>query len=465
MKKVVYTIVCFAFSLVFLAAYLPDWNAPDRNLIAWGINGDVPALPEQPYDYQIDMNGIHELVFNYRFLFDPGEIENSISDIDNDIATLGRVLFYDKMLSSTGKISCGSCHIQSASFADTVAFSMGTSQPTKRNSQHLNDLIWAGDADFFWDKKQGTLREMIELPLKDENEIGYDGETMIAMMNSTSYYPELFEKAYGHRHITELGILKALEQFTMSIADPGLTLADSIYAGILNREMTEEESLGFDVYSFACQECHAAAFYEEPNNNGLDSIYLDKGAGLSREDDAWNDVFKSPHLRNVAFTAPYMHDGRYQTLEQVVEFYSDSVHQHEKAIFMPPQGSGYEFGAEEKQALLTFLKKGFINETILTHPRWSDPFAEQISTSVEQQKALQIHIYPNPGTHTLKLELGKLAVDALVIVDQQGRLVQKVPVANQTTLRLDVGAYSPGTYFVETTGSRKVSGKFVVLPH
>ncbi len=249
-------------------------------------------------------------------------------------ATLGRVLFYDKALSLNNKISCGSCHIQSLAFADGKAFSEGfDGRHTTRNSMALINLGHI-QGPLFWDHRNQTLEEQALQPVKNHIEMGIQRmEALQTKLKGVDYYPALFEDAFGSEEITANKIAQALAQFMRSI----LSYQSKYDIGLLNNfsNFSELEMEGlslFHSWDRGCVSCHGdqanLSGGGEATNIGLDMEYDDKGLYEVTGNDFDKGRFKIPSLRNVALTAPYMHDGRYETLEDVVEHYNSKVELH-----------------------------------------------------------------------------------------------------------------------------------------
>jgi cytochrome c peroxidase len=332
---------------------------------------------------------------------------NRVTDMG---ATLGRVLFYDVNLSANKTISCASCHQQSNGFADTERFSSGLDgQQTRRNTMTLINSRYYNIGRFGWDERASSLEEFVLLPIKDHVEMGMELPALEARLRQLEYYPVLFRNAFGSESITSEGIAKALSQYVRSIVsfnskyDEGLRLTN--YSGPDDEmptfpNFTAKESLGRDIFfsdtehQANCFYCHFTPAFVAPGggnvnleddfakNNGLDLVYADKGRGEITGNPSENGKFKVPSLKNIALTAPYMHDGRFQTLEEVVDHYSNGVVQHPNLHFRlsivddGPQGgipAKQNFTAAEKEALIAFLNT-LTDPVITTDEKFSDPF-------------------------------------------------------------------------------------------
>lgn len=325
--------------------------------------GNDPVLPSTPYTYTFPMLPSHLDTLGY------GVVEDTILTFINDeVATLGRVLFYDELLSTSEDISCGTCHLQEFSFADSLTFSHGVSTNTARNSLQLNDLGWSNNSTFFWDMKlsssQGPfdtlLSSAIQLPLADPNEIGVlDVNAMIQKMQATTYYPGLFSDAYGSSTITEPLILEALTHFISSMVTFDTKFDQSFDPGS-GVTLTVEEENGRAIFQTDCQICHADGLgflsaggpLQAPMpflyDNGMKRDSADRGAGEWMTGGNFDWMYKIPTLRNIELTGPYMHDGRFVTLDEVIEHYSDSIVSTSQWIGSP----GFQYTNTEKERIV-----------------------------------------------------------------------------------------------------------------
>ncbi|MBK9029746.1 MAG: c-type cytochrome [Myxococcales bacterium] len=329
-------------------------------------------------------------------------IDNTPADnpITDDGATLGRVLFYDRALSANGTIACASCHLQAAGFADPEALSRGfDGGHTSRNAMSVSDARFYGNGRFFWDERAATLEEQVLMPIQNPVEMGLTLDELVARVAAAPYYPPLFVRAFGDGEVTSPRIARALAQFARALVsyraryDVELAAAGDVarpFAGY-----TAEENLGKDLFlgRAGCATCHLASppgpgpranqavfFIDIATNNGLDATTdvgdTGKGAvtGVARDLGA----FKSPSLRNVALTAPYMHDGRFTSLEEVVAHYDTGVQPHpnlDPRLRVPGTGAPRRLGltSAERAALIAFLFT-LTDDALVTDPRFADPF-------------------------------------------------------------------------------------------
>ncbi len=437
-------------------------------------NGGDPILPATPYSYEIDLLPDHLDSTNYGVTSD-----TILSFVDDRIATLGRVLFYDELLSATEDISCGTCHLQQFSFADSLTFSHGVNSSTARNSLQLNDLGWSNQTTFFWDMKISSptplldtlLASAIKLPLTDPNEIGVsDVNVMIQKMNSTTYYPGLFSDAFGSPTITEPLITEALSNFISSMVtfdskfDQSSTLGSSV-------TLTTQEANGKLLFETDCQICHAdgSNFFTDGGpthaplpvyDNGMERDSSDLGAGEWLP--GFEYQYKIPTLRNIEVTGPYMHDGRFTTLEEVINHYSDSVIVASQWIISP----GFGYTQTEKDELVAFLKT-LTSPNLLTHDKWSDPFPG-LSTDLDDQDAstLTVNVFPNPSSEvaTIQFKNERRQMTYLKVFSTNGQLMAHRS-THKSAIRITVTDYPAGTYMVKLSQEDQEITKQLVVVH
>lgn len=366
---------------------------------------EVLNLPESPFDYAnvAFPNFVNQTVMG----FDNTPNDNPIT---NHGATLGRVLFYDTNLSVNNQISCASCHLQENSFSDPETKSEGFEGGlTRRNSMPLINVRFYQDVKMFWDHRASTLESQVLMPIQDEVEMGMDLNQLVEKLSELEYYKVLFTNAFGDEAINPDRISKALSQFVRSIVsfeskyDVGLAQAGSILQDFPN--FTDQENLGRFIFTGqydpelmgTCASCHlpnsTPIFLDEananhvifsgnePKNIGLDADINveDNGVGEAEENPSLYGFFKSPTLRNIDLTAPYMHDGRFATLEEVIDFYSEDVQMHPNlsATMLQPwdEPVHLNFSQEQKDALIAFLKT-LTDYNVLTDEKYSNPFKD-----------------------------------------------------------------------------------------
>lgn len=311
-----------------------------------------------------------------------------------EIGKLGRVLFYDNTLSINNSISCGSCHKQAFAFSDNVAVSKGFENiSTSRNTPPIQNLgmsaITLGPSGsrgqaLFWDGRERLLKNMVVQPVFNHVEMGIrDTEKIVAKVASKPYYEDLFIQAFGDGEITFERVAEALTGFVSSITTIS-ALSNS------SPSLSPQARKGLILFNqkYDCGSCHDMASpsgYFEPSgeeliNIGLDDSYVDNGKGDLTGNPADNGKFKIPNLRNVAITAPYMHDGRFETLDEVLEHYSKNVKSHPN-LDDRLKGSGgkplvLNITDQEKKEIIAFLES-LTDQQMISHTKYSDPFKKR----------------------------------------------------------------------------------------
>lgn len=316
---------------------------------------------------------------------------------NNDMVKLGRVLFYDQSLSINNAVSCGSCHKQGLAFADNQRFSTGfEGKLTDRNTPPIQNLglsiaqftgMGFGQA-LFWDGRERVLGDMVMQPMFNHVEMGMRNPTeVVNRVKSKSYYPELFAAAFSDGEINVAKVSEALTSFVMSISSSSSSF-DHNFRNATTTIFSPSQERGFQLFfgKYNCGSCHqlfSSSGYsvglegDELLNIGLDATYTDNGFGGVTKNVSDNGKFKIPNLRNVALTPPYMHDGRFKTLEEVINHYSKGVQQHPNLDFRLKDESGnalvLNISEEEKEDLIAFLHTLTDNE-LTTDPKFSNPF-------------------------------------------------------------------------------------------
>jgi cytochrome c peroxidase len=355
---------------------------------------NTPDLPSTPYRYANVALPAH--------FTQPGRNHDNTplnNPLTDDGATLGRVLFYDTRLSANSATSCASCHVQAHAFADPRPFSKGFDGAfTDRRAMPLVNLAYYQRARFFWDERAGNLEEMVLLPIQNRVEMGQQLERVVETLGRDAVYPVLFARAFGDSQITEQRIGKALAQFVRSIVsyqsryDEGRARAQSAQDDFDN--FTRQENRGKALFMRNCSTCHMKDgnehfFVPTPANTGLrgQDPAADGGVADATLRAADLGSFKSPSLRNVEVTAPYGHDGRFATLDALIDHYSENTFVDPNLGYMVPVGP-LKFTASEKAALIAFLKT-LTDRRILTDPKFSNPFANR-TMAAERARHLAI---------------------------------------------------------------------------
>ncbi len=301
-------------------------------------------------------------------------------------SSIGRVMFYDTRLSANNSISCASCHKQSQGFADNSKFSTGfQGHQTKRNSLAISDLGSNFNNNnfgpLFWDGRESNLNNMVLLPVLNHVEMGMsDKEAILERVRNTDYYRELFKQVIGEREISISDISYSLGEFVLGIEGFGSKF-DMVTAG--NGSLTALEQTGVDLFFnvYHCGSCHRPSDpYSSINlffNIGLDETSSDLGRAAVTGNSTDIGKFRVPSLKNIALSSPYMHDGRFNTLEDVIDHYSHGIKNNPNLdpALRSSSGGAVQFNITEnqKKALVAFLNT-FTDFSIVNSTEYSDPF-------------------------------------------------------------------------------------------
>jgi cytochrome c peroxidase len=333
---------------------------------------------------------MNQIDFNFPTL---GNNNGTIKMITNAGVTLGRVLFYDKLMSLNNSVSCGSCHHQDKAFTDGQALSKGfEGRLTTRSSMCITNT--AMQNNLFWDSRSKTLQDLALQPVANHIEMGMeDMNKLVVKLSKADYYKNLFKNAYGNEEITQAKISNALSQFVSAVVS-NATKFDLVETGKQQSttpvdKFSALEEAGHSLFQDKCGSCHVGLSFsadDGPNgsyggstnsssdlkgaaNIGLDLVYKDNGLGQGK--------FKIPTLRNIELTAPYMHDGRFNTLEEVMDHYAKGIKPHPAldSKFRNANSSVkfIEMNDAEKHAIIAFLKT-LTDRKMTTDPKYSDPF-------------------------------------------------------------------------------------------
>ncbi|MFT7071633.1 MAG: cytochrome c peroxidase [Patiriisocius sp.] len=245
---------------------------------------------------------------------------------------LGKKLFFDPILSSNNTLACANCHRPENAFTDPRALSIGvTGEESFRNSMPLHNLAFNYREKFNWDGSATTLEQQMFVPVTNPVEMNNTWPNVENALQSSAQYPILFEQAFGTSTIDSTLVTKAMSQFVRTLIS-GNSKFDKFING--TETLTPQEENGLAVFLDEgrgdCFHCHGLP--ESPlwtdnafHNNGLDETFTDLGLGGFSGDPREFGLFRSPTLRNLAFTAPYMHDGRFETLDEVIDHYSEGL--------------------------------------------------------------------------------------------------------------------------------------------
>jgi len=358
----------------------------------------APVLPETLYRYD---DGALPRHFTERD--GPGRVaaaDNTPDDnpTTNAGATLGRVLFYDTRLSANASVSCGTCHQQRYGFSDPRRYSIGfAGQTTRRHSMSLTNARYYIRGRFFWDERAETLESQVLAPVQDPVEMGMPLEGLVSKLEQIDYYPPLFQEAFGSPAVTTDRVARALAQFVRALVSYRSPYDRARAAGppgsaAFEATLSELPRLGHRLFvaepgqgarGAGCARCHVsdAQISLSPRNIGL----AQQGLAQDVDQGANDGRFKAPSLRNVAVRPPYMHDGRFDTLREVIEHYNKQVEANpfldmtlmDRRLAVTGgqvRPIRLELTEPEIDALVAFLDS-LTDEAFLVDPRFSDPFS------------------------------------------------------------------------------------------
>ncbi len=392
------------FSLI-AASIMAFQSCGTENAVITPENEKKLVLPDKPYDYQAEVTDFlkdlplittkkgsintlqNSTMIDGRFAIFPNGTDFNTTQINNNIVTLGRVLFYDTKLSINNTIACGSCHLQSKAFSDVSAGSSGFQGIiTTRNSMAISNPMLT--KNLFWDSRTKSLQDMVLKPVQNHIEMGMENLDFLSLkLSKTAYYPSLFKNAFDTEGVTTERINRALMQFLASMVTHNSKFDKGAKTNFSN--YTELEKLGKDLFlsdRLSCGKCHTGINFSLADENSFDNPYNSDGSegtaniGLNlvyKDNGRGNGKFKIPSLRNIELTTPYMHDGRFKTLEEVVDHYNNGIQGHPNldANLKDSNGQPKRMNLTnlEKTALIEFLKT-LTDNIYTTDPKYSDPF-------------------------------------------------------------------------------------------
>ncbi len=439
-------------------------------------------------------------LFNYETQNIPSYITKDntpeTNQINNEITTLGRVLFYDKNLSENNTIACASCHQQAFAFSDPLVSSVGLNGGnTGRHSMRLVNSRFSNEEKFFWDERATSLENQVTQPIQDHIEMGFSGTNgdpdfneLIAKLSAIDYYQTLFDFAYGNSTINEDKIQRALSQFIRSIQsfdskfDEGFVQSPNLNAPFPN--YTPQENLGKQLFlnpppngGAGCAGCHAPPEFDiDPNtlNNGVIGVI-----GSTTEVDLTNT--RSPSLRDLvnpdgSLNGPLMHDGSMTSLLQVINHYNSipnnpaNINLDNRLQRPGNQTQQLNLTINEKSALEAFLKT-LSGTDIYTNEKWSDPFDEEGNISIvggqlsinENSFEKSITVFPNPveTDMSIQLETGNYTT---LIYNLQGKILYKKKIFGNESLNLQT--LTKGIYLLlikDNESSKVFKKRFIKL--
>ena len=311
----------------------------------------LPQLPASPFNYSNLVFPVH--IANALLLTDNTPASNPIT---NDGATLGRVLFYDKNLSKNNTVSCGSCHRQDLSFSDSAGKSKGfLGGATARHSMTLLNTRFYKSGKMFWDERANTLEDQVLQPIQNTTEMGMTLAELQTKLLGLSYYPSLFQKAFGSAEISTDKVSRALAQFVRSIVTYQ-SKYDQVKQGLASFTADERdgETLFLTTGNIPCAGCHAPPMFLTSSPTGPFALQDANDLGINNQ-----RRFKSGSLRNIANTAPYFHNGSVGSLQAML---STNIPAH-------------SVGPQDRQKLLAFLQT-LTDLACVSDMKYSDPFGK-----------------------------------------------------------------------------------------
>ena len=349
----------FYFGIILSVLFL--FSCKDKNEVP-----DPPAETWNPTPYNL------EIPAGFPSMEIPEDNPMTVEGIE-----LGRLLFYDPILSADNTQSCADCHGQSFGFTDNERkFSIGIDGIAgNRNSMAVINVGWM--PFLFWDGRSLGVEAQALEPVPNPIEMHQSWPDAIQKLITHPDYPDLFFSAFGTRNIDSMHVVKAIAQFERTLIS-----SNSKWDRYLRGEvqLSQAETKGFEIFFTEkgdCFHCHSTILYTDNifHNNGLDSIFTDEGLFEVTGDE--NDIgkFKTPTLRNLSFTKPYMHDGRFESLEQVIDFYSDGVKWSPTIdpLMKKVNQGGLRLTEEEKLNLISFIQT-LTDTTFINNPDYSNPF-------------------------------------------------------------------------------------------
>ena len=335
---------------------------------------------------------------------------------------------------------------------------------------HLNDLGWSNNDHFGWDLSRVTLESILAVPFEDENELGINAADLVAKLNASTFYPELFENAFGPQEIHLDLIITALADFIKSMN----TFNSKFDQGAANNfsNFSTAELIGKDIFQLDCAGCHRQglsdvipgipniAIFPEVFNNGLPIANNDIGAG--HHEATFSGLFKGPTLRNIEFTGPYMHDGRFETLDDVIDHYSEGIEENIWTMTGSFIFENLNYSETEKANLKAFLLT-LTDESFLTNPKWSDPF-ESIISSNTNLTIESVILKPNPMSEVARITFSNDTNEEvdITIHANDGRLIQQDQIqGNEYVIRKN--NFTPGIYFVKLVMGKKISTQKLIV--
>ncbi len=442
----------------------------------------ILELPEELANYS-DIEIPEHYSFYEQF---PNEQNSGAEEITDAGATLGRVLFYDRNLSQDRSISCGSCHQQAYGFAEPLSFSTGVdgSQET-RNSLAIADIGFSFYPGLYWDERESDLESLVLDHFHHGMGVQAIGD-VLERVEESEFYQDLFTAAFGDSNITLDRVANAMSQFISSFK----VVNTELDRAIEENDWSDTMMAGREVFIYHCFSCHSTIipqadaydlipslpFFSSligPHNNGLYEDYGDdlglQGLTGSPSDEG---VFKTPTLKNISLTAPYMHDGSIETLEDVIEFYSAEVYPHPVATLnsmpytspldLPHPFIGFDFNDYEKSSLLVFLES-LTDQSFIEDTKFSDPF-RLVATNIEGESINGLSLFPNPlnSSTTIQMQDASEKIHIVKVMDLSGKLVYE-QVVNAPSFKFERGNLSAGIYLMKVWTDEGMTTRKLIL--
>ena len=363
-------IIILSFLLVLSCKKDPIQEVPGKNP-----STSLTHIAYNPVDYDL------QIPESFQALDQPADNPLTVEGVE-----LGRRLFFDPILSADSTMSCSSCHEPKSSFTDNLPVSTGIDNIAgKRSSMSLLNVAYYNKG-LFWDGRSKTLEEQALLPVEDPIELHDRWPNVVQKLQRHSDYPQRFRKAFGiedKKEISKELAAKAIAQFERILISSGQSRYDKVRRGELF--FTDAELNGFDMFfdispelpDAECGHCHNAPLFttNEYFNNGIELVatledFPDQGLGAVSGIRSQNGKFRAPTLRNIELTAPYMHDGRFQTLEEVLDHYNSGGH---LADNLDPLIRPLGLTEQQKADILAFLKT-LTDPEFNNNPAFQNPF-------------------------------------------------------------------------------------------
>ncbi len=298
------------------------------------------------------------------------------SELTEEGIALGRELFYDPILSVDSTLACAGCHKAQEGFSDSNFRSEGVGGTLgKRQAMPVMNLAWG--EKFFWDGRANSIAHQVLFPVEDPLEMKSDWTNIEDRLNLHKDYPAKFYAAFGTDKITKELVGKAIAQFERTMIS-GNSKHDAVLENLAF--FTPSEQRGFELFNTEeadCFHCHGGALFTDNlfHNNGLDSVYTDIGLAGVTGRGVDTGYFKTPSLRNLIFTAPYMHDGRFKTLEEVVDHYSEGLinSPYIDPLMLFANEGGVHLSEQQKRDLVAYLKT-LTDTSFINNPAFQNPF-------------------------------------------------------------------------------------------